>query len=172
MKQYKILIIIVIIIIATIAGYYAYTQYNTLKTQEYIKASQELKNNASSYFNQAESYEKSGDYSNAIIAYQKSDDQITKASNNDNQASKYATVVYKEYLDNDTLLLEKTAKLIEYKIYVNQYYNNSLNTGQEKVNPTVLTPYINNLVNEIANFKAVEDQIINNNSEAFKFLNH
>ena len=157
--------------VVSIAGFYAYNQYNTLKTQEYLKTSQELKDNATSYFNQAANYENRGDYSNAIISYQKSGEQYKKALNINNQASNYATGVYREYLDNDILLLDKTAKLIEYKIYINQYRNNSLNIGQEKVNPTVLTPYIDNLVKEVANCKATENQIINNNPEAFKFLN-
>ena len=169
-KLSKILIIIAIIILAGVS-YYAYTQYNTLKTQEYIKTSKELKDNDTSYLNQAAGLEKSGDYSGAIIAYQKSKEYTTNAINENNQALKYASGVYKEYLDNDSLLLDKTAKLIEYKIYVNQYYNNSLNSGQEKVNPSVLSPYIDNLEKEIASYKSNENNIINNNPEAFKFLN-
>ena len=165
----KILIIIAVIVIAAV-GYYAYTEYNTLKTQEYIKTSQELKDNATNYFNQAAGYEKSGDYSKAVTSYQKSKDTIISALNQNNQALTYATGVYREYLNNNILLLEKTAKLTEYKIYINQYHNNSLNPGQEKVNPTVLTPYIYDLEKQIANYKAIENQIVSNNPEDFKFL--
>lgn len=169
-KQYKIVIVIAVIAIAILSGYYAYTQYNTLKTKEYLKNSQEIKDNATNYFNQATLYEKSGDYSSAITSYQKSNEEIANALNQNNQALNYATGVYKQYLDNDILLLEKTSKLIEYKIYVNQYYNNSLNPGQEKVSPSVLSSYIDNLEKEVAEYNATGNQIIKNNPEAFKFL--
>lgn len=169
-RNYKILTIILIILVISIVGYYAYTQYNVSKTQELLSTSQALKINATNDFNQAESYQNSGDYSNAITMFQRSNDKITKALYADNQASTYASGVYKEYLNNDILLLQKTAKLLEYKIYANQYRNNSLNPGQEKVNPSMLTPYIDNLTNEVANYKAIEEQIINSNTDAFKFL--
>lgn len=168
-NQFKILIIIAVIAVAAV-GYYAYTQYNILKTQEYIKTSQELKDNATNYFNQAASYEKSGNYPDAITSYQKSKDTITKALNQNKQALTYATGVYREYLNNDIMLLEKTAKLTEYRIYINQYRNNSLNPGQEEVNPTVLNPYMDDLEKEIANYNATLNQIINSNPEEFKFL--
>ena len=169
-KTYKILTIIVIFVVL-MAGYYAYTQYNISRTQEFLLTSNELKTNATSYYNQGENYENSQDYSNAIIMFQESNDKVTKALYADDQASKYACGVYREYVDNDILLLQKLAKLLEYKIYVNQYKNNSLNQGQEKVNPSVLTPYINNLTTEVANYKETENQIINSNIDAFKFLN-
>ena len=169
-KTYKILTIIVIFVVL-MAGYCAYAQYNISRTQEFLLTSNELKINATSYYNQGENYENSQDYSNAIIMFQESNDKVTKALYADDQASKYAGGIYREYVDNDILLLQKLAKLLEYKIYVNQYKNNSLNPGQEKVNPSVLTPYINNLTTEVANYKETENQIINSNIDAFKFLN-
>lgn len=168
-NSYKILIIIILVAVVVL-GYYYYTQYNTLKTQEYLKTSQDLKINATTYFDQALDYENKGDYSNAITMYQKSDDEVKKALNNDNQALPYAGGVYRGYLDKDIQLLEKTSQLIEYKTYLNNYRNNSLNPGQEKVNPSMLAPYIDNLTREIATIEDEENQIIKNNVEAFRFL--
>jgi uncharacterized protein YxeA len=170
-RNYIILVVLLVVIVLGGLGYYAFNQYNISKTQEYLKSSENLKNNATIYFDQAAAYEKSGDYSRAIQAYQNSSDKITKALFKDKQALSTASGVYHEYLDVDIQLLEKTAKLLEYKVYQNQYLNNSLNVGQEKVNPSVLIPYINNLNSEIADLKDKQDQIIKNNIAAFEFLN-
>jgi uncharacterized protein YxeA len=170
-QNYKILIILLVVIVLGGVGYYVFNQYNIFKTQEYLTASENYKKNATNYLNQADSYEKTGDYSNAIQAYQNSNDKITQALFDDKQALSTASGVYSEYLDVDIQLLEKTAKLLEYKIYQNQYLNNSLNQGQEQVSPSVLIPYINNLNLEIADLRIKEDQIIKNNTEAFEFLN-
>lgn len=168
-KSYK--IIIIIITVAAVVGYFTYTQYTTVKIQEFLLASQELKDNATAYFDQAVYYENAGDCENAIVMYRKSDEEISKALNNNNQALAYASGVYREYLDKDILLLEKIAQLIEYKIYANQYNNNSLNPGQEKVNPSVLAPYIDNLTRDVAIIKEEENKITNNNPGEFEFLN-
>ncbi len=170
-RNYKAIIIVILLAVTAIAGYYIYTQYNALKTQELLKTSQNLKNSATTYFNQAVGYENAGDYPNAITMYQKSNDEITKALYSDNQALIYASGAYREYLDNDILLLKKTAKLIEYKIYLNHYRNNSLNPGQEKVNPSMLTPYIDNLTQDMIIYKDKENQIVSSNPGTFKFLN-
>lgn len=169
-NNHKILIIIVLLAVTTV-GYYGYTQYNTLKTQEYLKTSHDLKGNATTCFDQATDYEDAGNYGNAIAMYQKSDEEFRKALNNNRQALKYAGGVYREYLDKDIQLLEKTIQLIEYKVYLNQYRNNSLNPGQEKVTPTMLTPYINDLTRDVASIEEEEKQVINGNPEAFTFLN-
>lgn len=164
------LILIVILVLAALGGYYAYIQYNTSKTQELIKTSHEIKINATTYFDQAEDYEKNGDYENAISMYQKSDKEVKKALSIDNNALAYAGGVYHEYLDKDVQLLEKTSQLIEYKIYLNQYHNNSLNPGQEKVPPSMLNPYIDKFTADVASLKAEKNQIIKNNPDSFTFL--
>ncbi|HTX61006.1 MAG TPA: hypothetical protein VMC48_01745 [Methanobacterium sp.] len=168
-RNYKIFLILAVILVGVV-GYFAYTQYNISKTQEYLSSSQEIKNNATNYFNQASNYEKSGDYSNAILNYQKCSDEINQALYTDKQALNYANGVYREYLDIDIQLLEKTANLLDYKIYQNQYYNNSLNPGQEKANPALMTPYIANLTSEVASLKDKEAQTKNTHPEAFRFL--
>lgn len=167
-KSYIILIIIIIVTI--LVGYFAYTQYNTLKTQKSIKTSQELKENATTYFDQALDLENAGDYSGAIAMYQKSDEDARRGLASDNQALTYASGIYREYLDTEIRLLEKMIQLIEYKIYLNRVLNNSLNPGQEKVEPNVLIPYIDNLTREVANLKEEENQITKNNPGTFAFL--
>ena len=165
------IILIIILIAAVVIGYFIYTQYDALKTQESIKTSQELKDNATTYFDQAVDLENRGDYSGAITMYQKSIDDARRALASDNQALTYASGVYHEYLDNEIRLLEKMIKLIEYKIYLNKVLTNSLNQGQEKVEPSVLTPYIDNLTREVADLKEEADQIIRDNPNEFRFLN-
>ena len=165
------IILIIILIAAMVIGYFAYTQYNALKTQESIKASQELKDNATTYFDQAVNRENRGDYSGAITMYQKSMDDARRALASDNQALTYASGVYHEYLDNEIRLLEKMIQLIEYKIYLNKVLTNSLNQGQEKVEPSVLTPYIDNLTREVADLKEEADRIIRDHPDEFRFLN-
>lgn len=167
---YKILIIVAVVIAAGV-GYYTYTEYNALKTQEIMKSSQGFKDNATSYYDQAADYENNGDYSHAITTYQKSDDEFKRALASDNSALNYAGGVYREYLNKDVQLIEQTSKLIEYKIYLNQYHNNSLNPGQEKVSPSMLKPYIDKFEGEVAALKVEENQIIQNNPDTFKFLN-
>jgi len=165
------IILIIILIAAVVIGYFIYTQYDALKTQESIKTSQELKDNATTYFDQAVDLENRGDYSGAITMYQKSIDDARRALASDNQALTYASGVYHEYLDNEIRLLEKMIQLIEYKIYLNKVLTNSLNQGQEKVEPSVLTPYIDNLTREVADLKEEADQIIRDNPNEFRFLN-
>lgn len=162
-------IILIIIIIVAIAGYFGYAQYNTLKTQESLKTSQELKDNATTYFNQAVELENAGDHAGAILMYQKSMDFVKRALASDNQSLAHASGVYHEYLNNEIQLLEKMNQLLEYKIYLNRVLNNSLNPGQEKVEPGVLTPYIDKLTREVADLKAESERIIRDNPEAFAF---
>ncbi|HEY0196136.1 MAG TPA: hypothetical protein VGC02_01055 [Methanobacterium sp.] len=169
-KSQKILVIIITVAVLATVGYFAYSQFNALKTQEYLKTSQNLKDNATAYFDQAVAYENAGDYENAITTYQKSDGEVRKALNNNSQALASADGVYREYLDNDIKLLEKLAQLIEYKIYLNRVYNNSLNPGQETVPPSMLFPYIDNLTRDVSVLKEEENQIIKNNPDAFTFL--
>lgn len=166
----KLLAIVLLVLVLSIGGYFAYTHYNISQTQNYLKSSQELKTNATIYFEQAAYYEKKGEYSKAIQAYQTSSDQISQALFNDKQALNTASGVYREYLDVEIQLLEKTAKLLEYKIYQNQYLNNSLNPGQEKVNPTVLAPYIKKLTSEVEALKVNQDQIKSTHPQEFSFL--
>lgn len=165
------IILIIILIAAMVIGYFAYTQYNILKTQESIRASQELKDNATTYFDQAVDLENAGDHSGAITMYQKSIDNARRALASDKQALTQASGIYHEYLDNEIRLLEKMIQLIEYKIYLNKILTNSLNTGQEKVEPGVLTPYIDNLTREVADLKEEENRIIRDNPDEFRFLN-
>ncbi|MEN6592972.1 MAG: hypothetical protein ABFC12_06995 [Methanobacterium sp.] len=165
------IILIIILIAAMVIGYFAYTQYNILKTQESIRASQELKDNATTYFDQAVDLENAGDHSGAITMYQKSIDNARRVLASDNHALSQASGVYHDYLDNEIRLLEKMIQLIEYKIYLNKILTNSLNTGQEKVEPGVLTPYIDNLTREVADLKEEENRIIRDNPDEFRFLN-
>jgi hypothetical protein len=164
-------IILIIIVIAVLVGYFGYAQYNTIKTQEAINASQDFKDNATNYFNQAVELESAGDYAGANTMYQKSTDDVKRALASDNQSLTQASGVYREYLNNEIQLLEKMSQLLEYKIYRNNVLNNSLNPGQEKVEPDVLTPYIDKLTREVADLKAESEQIIRDNPEAFAFLN-
>ena len=168
--KYKILILLVIILIVGIVGYYTYEEYNVSKTQIYLSASLQQKNTANDYLNQANAYENNNDYTNAIIMLQKSTDEISKALENDNNALSYSNGVYKDYLNNDILLLQTISKLIEYKAYLDHYYKNDLNPSQETVNPSTLNPYITNLENDISKYKDKENQIISANPDKFRFL--
>lgn len=168
-KLFKILVIIVVVVIAG-AGYYTYTEYNSLKAQQLIKSSQNIKNNATGYFDQASNFESEGNYTNAISMYQKSDDGVKNALSNDNNALTYANGVYREYLDKDIPLLQNTSLLIEYRIYRIQYDTNTLNPGQEKAPPNLINPYIDQFTGDVSSLKAAEDRIVRNNPDAFKFL--
>jgi hypothetical protein len=169
-RNYKILLIVVIALILAGAGYYAYNQYNLSKTQGYLKTSLNHQNAANDYLNQANQFENKNNYAQAIVMQQKGADEITKALENDNDASPYAEGIYQDYLNNDLLLLQATSKLIEYEIYVNHYKTNDLNPGQEKVDPNTLTPYIDGLKTNISSYKDKENQIISANPEKFQFL--
>lgn len=169
--KYKIFIIaaIAVLIIAAV-GYYAYEQFKVSKTQSYLKTSSDHQKAADNYLSQAYTYQNRNDYVNTIIMLQKGADEIKSAIADDNDALPYANGVYKEYLDNDIPLLQATGKLIEYKIYINQYNSNTLNPGQEKANPSLITPYINNLENEISIYKDKENQLIAAHPNEFQFL--
>lgn len=169
-KQNKIITLILIIIIAAAAIYLAYTEYNNSKAREYISQSQKHKTAANEYLNQAYSYDNNGDYANAMIYYKKSADEISNAVQYDTDAQKYASGVYQEYVDTDMVLLEKTAKLIEYKNYDVNYKNKSLNPGQEIRTSNDLAQFITNLNSEIAGLKSQLEQIIAAHPGEFKFL--
>jgi hypothetical protein len=156
--------------VAALAVYVVYTEYNNSKAREYISQSQKHKTTANEYLNQAYNYDSNNDYANALIYYQKSSNEIAAALQSDKDAHPYASGVYLEYIDTDLLLLEKTAKLIEYKAYGANYKNNSLNPTQERVNPTVLEPFITNLNSEIATYQIQLEQIIAAHPNEFKFL--
>ena len=169
--KYKIFIIAVItVLIIAAVGYYAYEQYKVSKTQSYLKTSSDHQKAADNYLSQAYTYQNRNDYANAIIMLQKGAYEIKLAIADDNEALPYANGVYGEYLDNDISLLQAMSKLIEYKIYINQYNSNTLNPGQEKANPSLITPYINSLESEIAACKENEKQIIAAHPNEFQFL--
>ncbi len=157
--------------VIALAGYYGYEQYNLSSTQTYLQTSLNHKNTADNYLNQAYTYENKNDYTNAIIMLQKSSNEISNALENDNNAMIHANGVYKDYLNNDILLLQAMSKLIDFQIYLDREKNNELNPGQEKVNPSDLVPHINQLKENISNYKANENKIISANPREFKFLN-
>jgi hypothetical protein len=169
-RKYKILTVVLVLIIAAGAAYYIYGEFKNSQAQGYLKTSKDHQNMANTYFSQAVDYESKNDYTNAISLLQKSSDEVSQAQAADNDAQPYAVGVYRDYLDNDVLLLQAYAKLIEYKIYANRYKNNELNVGQEKVDPTVLAPYIANLTSQLNNYRDIENQIVAAHPEQFKFL--
>lgn len=162
---------ITIVVLIALAGYYGYGQYNFSNMQTNLQTSQNHKTTANNYLNQANAYENKNDYANAVIMLQKSSDEISKALENDNNAMTYANGVYKDYINNDILLLQATSKLIDFQIYMDHEKNNDLNPGQEKVNPADLIPHINQLKENISTYKANEDKITAANPNEFKFLN-
>ena len=169
-QKYKIFTVILIIVIG-LGGYYGYEQYNLSKTQEYIQTSLTHKTAANNYSAQASVYENKKDYANAVIMLQKSSDEILKALEADNNALAHTNSIYKDYINNDILMLQTTSKLLDFKIYLNQEKNNDLNQGQEKVNPVDLYPHINQLKEDISVYKSNENKIISANPEKFKFMN-
>ena len=168
-QKYKILTVILIIVIG-LGGYYGYEQYNLSKTQEYLQTSLTHKTAANNYSAQASVYENKKDYANAVIMLQKSSNEILKALEADNNALAHNSI-YKDYINNDILMLQTTSKLLDFKIYLNQEKNNDLNQGQEKVNPVDLYPHINQLKEDISVYKSNENKIISANPEKFKFMN-
>jgi len=169
-QKYKILTVILVITIG-LGGYCGYEQYNLSKTQEYLQISLTHKTGANNYSSQASVYENKNDYANAVIMLQKSSNEISKALENDNNALAHANSVYKDYINNDILLLQTTSKLLDFQIYLDQEKNNDLNQGQEKVNPADLYPHINQLKEDISIYKSNENKIISANPDKFKFLN-
>lgn len=154
-----------------ITGYYAYEQYSLSKTQEYLQLSTNHQTTANNYSNQANTYENKKDYANAVMMWQKSSDEVLNAIESDNNALVYANGVYKDYINNDILLLQTTSKLIDFQIYLDQEKNNELNPGQEKVSPADLYPHINQLKEDISVYKSNENKIISANPDKFKFMN-
>ncbi len=169
-QKYKILTVILIIVIG-LGGYYGYEQYNLSKTQEYLQTSLTHKTAANNYSAQASVYENKNDYANAVIMLQKSSNEILKALEADNNALAHTNSIYKDYINNDILMLQTTSKLLDFEIYLNQEKNNDLNQGQEKVNPVDLYPHINQLKEDISVYKSNENKIISANPEKFKFMN-
>ena len=169
-QKYKILTIVIVIVIA-LTGYYGYEQYNLSKTQEYLQASLNHKSAAENYSNLAGAYEDKKDYANAVIMLQKSSDEVSKALKSDDNALNHASGVYKDYINNDIILLQTTSKLLDFQIYLDQEINNNLNPGQEKASPADLYPHINQLKDDISVYKSNEDKIISANADKFKFLN-
>lgn len=167
--KYKILTVIIVVIIA-LAGYYGYEQYNLSNMRGYLQASLQHKTASDNYSKQADAYERNGDYANAVLIRQKSSDEISKAIENNNNALTHANDIYKNYINNDILLLKTTSKLIDFQIYLDQVKDNSLNPRQEKVNPDDLIPHINQLKEDIAIYKTNGDKIIAANPDKFKFL--
>lgn len=169
-QKYKILTVVIVVVIA-LAGYYGYEQYNLSNTQKYIQTSLNYKTTANNYSSQADAYENKNDYANATIMRQKSSYEILKAIESDNNALAHADGVYKDYINNDILMLQTTSKLLDFQIYLDQLKNNDLNQGQEKVNPSDLYPHINQLEEDISGYKGNENKIISANPDKFKFLN-
>ncbi len=169
-QKYKILTVILFIAI-TLTGYYGYEQYNLSNTQKYLQTSLNHKTAADNYSNQAIAYENKKDYSNAVIMLQKSSEEISKAIEMDNNALTHANSIYKDYINNDILLLQTTSKLLDFQIYLDQMKNNDLNPGQEKANPTDLYLHINQLIDDISVYKNNANKIISANADKFKFLN-
>ncbi len=167
--KYKILVVAMVAVTALV-GYYGYEQYNLSNTQKYLQTSLNHKTIADNYLNHAYAHENKSDYASAVIMLQKSSDEISRALENDNSAMAHANGIYKDYLNNDILLLQTTSKLIDFQIYLNREKNNDLNPGQEKVNPADLIPNINQLKEDISTYKANEDKIIAANPSEFKFL--
>ena len=169
-QKYKILTVVIVIVIA-LAGYYGYEQYNLSNTQGYLQTSLTHKTTANDYSNQANVYENKNDYANAVIMRQKSSNEIFKALESDNNALVHANGVYKDYINNDILLLQTTSKLLDFQIYLDQEKNNDLNQGQEKVKPADLYPHINQLKDDISVYTNNENEIISANPDKFKFVN-
>lgn len=169
-KRKKILILTILLAIAALAIYLAYTEYQNSQTRFYLSESHKHKNAANDYLTQADSYEKDNDYTNAITALDKSTDEVNKALENDQKALDHAIGIYREYVDTDILLLEKIKNLIEYKVYVNRYRTDTLNKGQERVAPEKLTPFIDKLETEIAEYKSQLEQIKSSHPREFSFL--
>ena len=168
-KRYKILTVGIVIIIA-LAGYYGYEQYTLSNTQKNLQTSLNHKIAADNYSKQADIYESKNDYSNAVIMRQKSSSEISNALDSDNNALFHADGVYKDYINNDILLLQTTSKLLDFQIYLDQEKNNNLNQGQEKVNPVDLYPHMNQLKEDISIYKSNENKIISANPDEFKFM--
>jgi len=169
-QKYKVLIVVMVIVIA-LSGYYGYEQYNFSNMQGYLQTSLEHKTAADNYLNQASAYENKSDYTNAIIIRQKGSDEISNALKNDSDALSHADGIYKDYINNDTLLLKTMSKLINFQIYLDHYLNHSLNPGQETVTPNELNPQINQLKEDISVYQSNENKIIAENPDKFKFLN-
>gem|GEM_PF-1454300 len=169
-QKYKILIAVIAAVIV-LAGYYGYEQYNLSNMQGYLQTSLKYKTAANDYSNQANSYENRNDYAKAITMLQKSSEETSKALESDNYALAHANGIYKDYINNDILLLKTTSKLIDFQIYLDQEKSNDLNPGQEHVTPDDLIPHINQLEDEILVYKTNEDKIIDANPDQFKFLN-
>jgi len=169
-QKYKISIVVIVIAIA-LTGYYAYEQYNLSNTQEGLQLSLKHETAVNDYLKQADVYENKGDHTNAINMRQKASIEISNALEDDSNTLDHADGVYKEYLNNDTLLLQTTSKLIDFQIYLDHDETHTLNQGQETVTPSQLNPYINQLKNEISVYKDDKDKIIAANRDKFKFLN-
>lgn len=164
-------IILIIVIAVLVVGYVAYEEYNFLKMQDYLKTSSQHQKVADDYIKQADAFSKNNDYANAISMLKKGKDEISKAQDNDNNALPYANGVYKNYTDNDILLLQAISQLIDFDIYIYQVKSNTLNPGQEYVQPDIIVRYIDKSKSVISDYMNKEQEIISANPDKFKFLN-
>ena len=156
-------------VVIALAGYYGYEQYNLSNMQGDLQTSLKHKNTADNYLKQASAYENKSDYANAIIMRQRGADEISNALNNDANALSRADGIYKDYINNDILLLKTTSKLINFQIYLDHDENHTLNPGQETATPNELYPQINQLKQDISVYQSNENKIIAENPDKFKF---
>lgn len=102
---------IAILIIVIIGGSYAYQNYKTSQIQNLLKESAQHDTIALNYSNQASTLADKKKYADAISADQNAINEWNKAIELDNNALNYADGIYKDYIANDIMRMEKDIDL-------------------------------------------------------------
>ncbi len=173
-RKRKILVIALALLILAVAGYFVYAGYSSTKTtQGYLKESQTHATAAENYLNQAYAYENKSDYTNAIAMLQKSSEELSRALNNDFNALRSADAVYKNYLENDIILLKAELRLANLKLGLDYYISGEIpyTHPPEVIDYNLLYADITKAENDIPTYKNKKNEIIASNPDKFKFLN-
>lgn len=164
----KILYIGLVIIIAAIGviAYFDYNIYSEKQMQTYMIQAAAYNNTALGLNDTYSNAAKKNDYNqminitNTVIYY----DQ--QAVNCDNEAMKYASGIYKEYLTYDIMRLNSNIKLENLRIKAIDYIkNNDLSSASGIVSQ------IEDQSTTSKDYRNKEDEILTANPDKFKFLN-
>lgn len=160
------LILVVIIVASGFLGYIDYSIYSEKQMQTYMIQSMKHNNTALSLNTTYSNYVKNSDYDNAIRTTNTMINEYQLALDNDNNAMKYASGVYKDYLTYDIMRLNNNIKLANTQLQALNYAKNNDLAGVLSLVDTV-----KQLSDKALDYRNKEDEILTANPDKFKFLN-
>lgn len=160
------LILVVIIFTTGFLGYIDYTVYTEKQMQTYMIQAMKHNNTALSLNTTYSNYVKNSDYDNAIKTINTMVIEYQLAIDNDNNAMKHASGVYKDYLTYDIMRLNNNIKLANTQLQALNYAKNNDLSGVLS-----LVDSIKQLSEKALDYRNKEDEILTANPDKFKFLN-